>query len=95
MHMTALTDVSALGLGIHYSPFLPEMHQVGGPLNNLLKKDACWNYSPECKLAFDKIKSPLSSELLLAHYNPFLDIFVSDVSDCGSRAVMSYTSRTL
>lgn len=90
---TAPTDVSKLGsflgLRIHYSSFLPEMHQVVDPLNNLLKKDACWNWSPECKLAFDKIKSLPSSEQLLAHCNPFLDI-VSDASDCGTRAVMSY-----
>ena len=70
---------SFLRLVSHYSSFLPELHRIQSPLNHhLLKKEITWNWSPECKAAFAKIKTSLSSDLL-THFNPSLDIVV--VSD--------------
>ena len=92
--MPAPTDIktlrSYLGLVSHYSLFLPELHRIRSPLNHLLKKEITWNWSPECKAAFAKIKASLSSDLL-THFNPSLNIVVvSDASDYGIGAVISH-----
>ena len=94
-NMPAPTDIktlrSFLGLVSHYSSFLPELHRIRSPLNHLLKKEIKWNWSLECKVAFAKIKASLSSDLLLTHFNPTLDIVVvSDASDDGVGAVISH-----
>ena len=94
-NMSAPTDIktlrSFLGLVSHYSSFLPELYRIRSPLNHFLKKEITWNWSPECKAAFAKIKASLSSDLLLTHFNPSLDIVVvSDASDYGIGAVISH-----
>ncbi|CAH8498480.1 unnamed protein product [Schistosoma intercalatum] len=93
--MPAPTDVSSLrsflGLISHYSTFLPEMHRVRGPLNELLSKDKPWQWSAECQASFDRVKSMLSSKILLTHFDPSLEIVVaSDASSHGVGAVISH-----
>ena len=86
-----LTLHSFLGLVSHYFFFLPKLHKLRGPLNNLLQKDTKWNWSNSYIEAFEKIKSLLSSDLLLTHYNPSIDItVVSDASDYGVGAIISH-----
>ncbi|VDD84144.1 unnamed protein product, partial [Mesocestoides corti] len=69
-------DVSSLrsfmGLISYYSVFLPSMHNVRPPLNHLHGKDVPWVWSSECEAAFCQLKSMLSSDLLLTHYDPGL-----------------------
>ena len=60
-----------LGLVSHYTSFLSKRHHIRSPLNNFLKKDFRWNWSPEYQ-----IKSLLASDILLTHYKPFLGIIV-------------------
>ena len=80
---------SFLGLISYYSAFLPSLHNVRAPLNNLLSKAAPWNWSEECEAAFVKLKSMLSFELLLTHYDPMLPIIVAaDASAYGVGAVL-------
>ena len=82
---------SFLGLVSHYSAFVPEMHQLRGPLNELLVKDHHWTWSLECQNAFDTLKTILCSDLLLTHFNPELEIVVAaDASDYGIGAVISH-----
>ena len=93
--LTAPTDVSTLrsflSLVSHYGSFLAELHKLRGPLNNLLQKDTKWNWSNSGKESFEKIKSLLSSDLLLTHYAPSIDItVVSDAPDYGFGAVISH-----
>ena len=60
-NMPSPTDIktlhSFLGLVSHYSSFLPKLHRIRSPRNHLLKKEITWNWSPECKAAFAKIKA--------------------------------------
>ena len=67
------------------------------PLNELLKKDKPWLWTPECQKSFkkikktpecqepfEKIKKNFTSDLSLTHYDPTLDIIVaSDASSYG------------
>ena len=60
------------------------MHTLCAPLNEQLRKDKVWNWTMECKMAFEKLKEVFTSELFLTHYNPDLDIIVaSDASAYG------------
>ena len=64
--------------------FIPSMYNLHAPLNELLKKNKDWEWTPECQEAIVKIKEVLTSDLFLAYYNPDLDIIVaSDASLYG------------
>ena len=84
------------------------MHDLCGPLNELLKKDKKWKWTPECLTAFDQIKKELTSDLFLRHYDPKLEIIVaSDASSCrvgscildkmpdGTKKQIAHASRTI
>ncbi|BHF81136.1 hypothetical protein SprV_0702426600 [Sparganum proliferum] len=83
---------SFLGLISYYSAFLPSLHDARVPLNRLLQKDAPWCWSPDCEKAFAQLKSMLSSDLLLTHYDPTLPIVVSE--DASNHGVGDVISRT-
>ena len=75
---------SFLGLANYYQSFIPNMHSLRAPLNELLKKEKDWNWTEDCKTAFEKLKQVLTSELFLTHYDPKLEIIVaSDASSYG------------
>ena len=91
--MPAPTDVSSLrsflGMISYYSAFLPSLHEVRHPLNYLLQKNAAWNWSNECEAAFSQLKSMLSSNMLLTHFDPQLPIVVAaDASTHGIGGVI-------
>ncbi|CAH8596854.1 unnamed protein product [Schistosoma turkestanicum] len=82
---------SFLGLISYYSAFVPSMHDIRAPLNCLLQKHSTWNWNKECDAAFGKLKSIISSELLLTHYDPSMPIIVAaDASAYGLGAVISH-----
>ena len=80
---------SFLGLISYYAVFLPSLHNVRAPLNRLLQNDAEWKWCDVCQASFDKVKSMLTSDLLLTHYNPQMPIVVAaDASTNGVGAVL-------
>ena len=86
-YMPAPTNVAALqslwGLDNYYNSYIPNMHTLRAPLNLLLKNVVKWNWTVECKKkAFKKLKTALTSNLALTHYNINKQIYV--VSDASS-----------
>lgn len=93
--MPAPTDVSGvrsfLGAINYYGKFVPNMRALRYPLDELLKAGAKFDWTPDCERAFNKFKEILSSDLLLTHYNPALEIIVSaDASSIGLGATISH-----
>lgn len=60
------------------------MRNLRYPLDELLKDGKKFRWTPECQQAFDRFKQILSSDLMLAHYDPTQEIIVSaDASSMG------------
>ncbi|KER19612.1 hypothetical protein T265_11669 [Opisthorchis viverrini] len=71
------------------SAFHPALHDIRPPLNQLLGKDVPWCWSEECEEPFCKLKTMLTSDILLTHYGPKLSIIVAaDASNCGVGVVI-------
>ncbi|VDL87684.1 unnamed protein product [Schistocephalus solidus] len=75
----------------HYGSVLPEMHRLGHPMNELLRKDVKWIWSREFQQAFEEVKTMLSSDLLFTHFNPNRKLVVTmDASNYGIGTLISH-----
>ncbi|XP_049292703.1 uncharacterized protein K02A2.6-like [Anopheles funestus] len=82
---------SFLGAINYYEKFVPQMRNLRYPLDDLLKKDGHWQWSPECQQAFETFKRILSSDLLLTYYDPRKpNIVAADASSVGIGATISH-----
>ncbi|XP_015279713.1 PREDICTED: uncharacterized protein K02A2.6-like, partial [Gekko japonicus] len=80
-----------LGLLNFYHAFLPHKASVAAPLHALLHKDAKWRWGAEQKKAFEGVKSLLSSNAVLTHYDDQkLLVLAADASPYGVGAVLSH-----
>ena len=79
-----VTLQSFLGLANYCQMFIKNVHDLRAPLKEILKKEKIWRWTAECQTAFDQIKTALTSNLFLTHYDPKLNIIVaSDASSYG------------
>ena len=75
---------SFLRLANYYQSFTKKVHDLRAPLNEQVKKDKKWRWTPKCQTAYDQIKKALTSDLFLTNYDPNLEIIVaSNVSSYG------------
>ncbi|PIC43759.1 hypothetical protein B9Z55_004376 [Caenorhabditis nigoni] len=82
---------SFLGLIQFYGSFVSELFKLRPPLDALTKKDAKFQWTPQCQYSFDRVKKILKSDLLLTHFDPNLPIIVAaDASQYGIGAVISH-----
>ena len=90
--MPTPTNVAALQsflwLANYYNSSMPNIHILSTSLNHLLKKDVKWNSTDECKKVFEKLKTALTSNLALTHYNPNKQIYVASDSSNFSLEVV-------
>ena len=75
---------SFLGLVSYYQDFIPNLHNLRAPLNEVLRREKKWIWTKECEQAFREIKNKLTSDLFLTHFDPNLDVIVArDASTHG------------
>ncbi|XP_037931645.1 uncharacterized protein K02A2.6-like [Teleopsis dalmanni] len=99
---------SLLGAINFYGKFINHMRKYRGPLDELLQNNKQWQWTELHQRCLDGFKQILSSELLLAHYDPLKNIVVAaDASnyglgacifheaDDGSMKVICHASRSL
>lgn len=80
---------SFLGSVQFYSKFLPNLATITEPLHRLTKKGIPWAWGAEQAEAFQKLKDLLSTDTVLAHFDPNLPIGIScDASEVGVGAVL-------
>ena len=60
---------SFLGMVQYYHSFLPGLGTILAPLHRLLQKNVRWEWSDDCKKAFQAFKEGLTSDSLLVHYD--------------------------
>ena len=83
---------SFLGLANYYRKFVPNHADICVPLTNLLHKNQPFVWSPECQLAFERLKKALTTNPVLRLPNPDLPFEVTtDASDFAVGAVLSQT----
>lgn len=81
---------SFLGLINYYRNFVPNASTILSPLYNLLKKGSKWAWTEEHDKAFRTIKNLMTSEQVLAHFDPNAKIILTvDASPSGLGAVLS------
>ena len=81
---------SFLGKLAALTNFIPKLSTLAHPLYDLLGNKP-WNWTPKCEQAFSDVKLALSSETVLAHYNPSVPVKLSvDASPYGLGAVIMH-----
>ena len=82
---------SFFGLINYYHKFLPNLSSVVSLLRRLLEKDVAWEWSSDCKKAFDDVRSCIASEQVMTHYNPDMPLkFACVASSYSLGAVLSH-----
>ena len=75
---------SFLGSIQFYGKFIPDLATVMEPLTCLTRKDTRWKWTSAEQDAFDKLKSMLNEDTILAHFDPSCPIGISrDASEVG------------
>ena len=88
---TNIKDVhSFLSTAAYYMKFVPHFAEITEPLRVMLKKDATFDWTQACQEAFDKVKQEITSDRVLAHFDPYAQTIVStDASGIALGAVLS------
>ena len=93
LKMPAPNDVSGLrsflGSVQFYNKFLSNLSTLIEPLYRLTKKDIPWQWGTKEQTAFNKVKTMLCNDTVLAHFDPSLPIGIAcDASSVGIGAVL-------
>jgi hypothetical protein len=81
---------SFLGFGNFYRRFIRKFSELAQPLNNLLKKDTPFEWTPNCQMAFETLKTRFTEEPVLMmpdQSKPFQ--IESDASKYATGAVLT------
>lgn len=82
---------SFCGFANYYGKFVQNMATTLHPIYQLLRKDIKFVWDDACKSAFDKIKSDITSDVVLCHFNPErLLVLTCDASNVGLSAILSH-----
>ena len=93
---------SFLGFANFYRRFIPNYSKITVPLTRLTRKDIPWDFTEDCRQAFNLLEQAFTSAPILAHYVPEHPVVVeTDASDYAIAAILSqwqdgeFFSRTL
>ena len=94
-HAPTPTNVQELraycGIIQYYHKFCPMLSATLAPLFELMNKDVPWKWTDKQQNAFQKSKDLLTSNSVLAHYDPALPLIIkSDASPFGIGSVLSH-----
>jgi hypothetical protein len=101
---TNVTEMrSFLGMTSYSSRFTRNYATISEPLRRLTRNDTQWEWGSEQQAAFEKLKSELGSETVMAYFNPSKDIeVITDGSPVGVSGILTqegkvvaYASRSL
>ena len=82
--------MSFLGAVNYYGKFIPDLSSILTSLYKLLKKDVKWSWEATQKTSFEEVKSLLTSDSVLVHYDPAIELILAfDASPYGVGAVLS------
>ena len=82
---------SYLGLLSYYNRCMPHLPTALSPLYRLLHRDQSWHWSPEADRAFAQSKELLTSDDVLVHFDPTLDLVLAcDAPQYGIGAVLAH-----
>lgn len=80
---------SFLGLSSYFRRFIRGFATIAAPLNNLLKNNSTFTWSPECESAFTSLKAALTSDPVLRHFNNnSATVLHTDASGYGLGAIL-------
>ena len=75
----------------YYGKFIPSLASIVHPLNQLLQKDAKWQWTQNCAKAFSEATQALKLSQVLVHYYPSLPITLAgNASAYGIGTVISH-----
>ncbi|XP_011859820.1 PREDICTED: uncharacterized protein K02A2.6-like [Vollenhovia emeryi] len=75
---TSVSEVqSFLGMINHYGKFIPHLHEMKQPLEELTRKNHHWSWNRKHDSVMKKIKEVMLSPLLLEHYDPSKTLVVA------------------
>lgn len=88
----SVSEVRAfIGMVNYYSKFVENFSKKMDSLYALLRKDIKFCWLKDCQIAYDKIKSDITSERVLVHFNPQLPIILTtDACDTAVAGVLSH-----
>lgn len=98
---------SFLGLANYCARYIPHFATIAEPLRQLTRMGVKWSWTDSHQKAFDQLKSMLTSDCVMSHYNPSAETQLKvDASPFGLGAVLlqasgdevhpiAYASRTL
>ena len=81
---------SFLGFSNFYCHFIFNYSEITIPLTRLTCKDTPWNFSDDCRSAFQRLKDAFTSAPILTHYIPDAPLLVeTDASDYAIAGILS------
>ena len=73
---------SFIGLANYYRRFVRDFGKIAAPLTNLTKGTTKFEWTQECQLAFNEIKGTITSDVVLATFDPERQVELeTDASD--------------
>ena len=83
---------SFLGFANFYWRFIFNYSDIVVPLTQLTRKDAPWDFSEDCRRAFNALKQAFTTAPILTHFIPDTPIIVeTDASDYAVAGILSIT----